>query len=206
MLLYLQLTHALLWSFTSLFPPVHSDPEVLRLHSVNIWSCYPDCKVPPSPQEQTNSISLCQSAALGETKLSTETNRDRQQGKEMQQERDGRRQTVTGRERERDENISSERDSEWEMYTHQTGETGLDADREMGGDCAQNRESGRRREKQRALECNAGRKGGREKWILTGREKKRNWMQTEKPSMKIKYQRSTYSVIKTICTNMHVRN
>lgn len=33
-----------------------------------------------------------------------------------------------------------------------------------------------------------------------------NWMQTEKPRMKMKYQRSTYSVIKTVCTNMHVRN
>lgn len=53
-------------------------PEVLSPLPVDICGCYPDCKVPPSLQEQTNSISPCQSAALRETNLSAETNRDRQ--------------------------------------------------------------------------------------------------------------------------------
>lgn len=65
--------------------PVRGDPW--SLFSVNIWSCYPDCKVPSSPQEQTNSISPCQSAALRETKLSAETNRDRQHEKERRRKR-----------------------------------------------------------------------------------------------------------------------
>lgn len=85
--LYLQLMSAVVWSFTASSCQLSVTPEVLFLLTVNIWSCYPDCKVPPSLQEQTNSISPCQSAALRETNLSTKTNRDRQQEKEMQQDR-----------------------------------------------------------------------------------------------------------------------
>ncbi|KAK1885487.1 BEACH domain containing protein lvsA [Dissostichus eleginoides] len=48
-----------------------------------------DPTVPPSLQEQTNSISPCQSAALRETNLSTQTNRDGQREKVMQLDRDG---------------------------------------------------------------------------------------------------------------------
>lgn len=85
-LLYLQLMCVLNWSSVFLSCLFVVTPEVPCLVSVNIQSCYPDCKVPSSPLEQTNSISPCQGAALRETKLSAETNRDRQPEKEMQEE------------------------------------------------------------------------------------------------------------------------
>lgn len=102
-LCYLQLMCVLIWSSASPSWLFVVTPEVPCLFSVNIWSCYPDCKVPSSPQEQTNSISPCQSAAPRESKLSAETNRDRQHEKEMQEEEaDKQRRSKREREADRD--------------------------------------------------------------------------------------------------------
>lgn len=55
-------------SFTSTSCPLAVTPAVLCLSSVNMWSCYPDCKVPPSPRRnKLTPFRRVRELALGET-------------------------------------------------------------------------------------------------------------------------------------------
>lgn len=167
-LLHLHQMCVLIWSSASLFCLFLVTPEVPCLFSVNISSCYPDCRVPSSPQEQTNSISTCQSAALREPKLSAETNRDRQPEKEMQEKEAGKQ---WGGKRGRWLEIS-------DVWCSGDSESGGEIYR-YGKGCRQGEALGsswdsdwRAEEKWSDPEFNTDRKTQWEKWSLTGGERK----------------------------------
>lgn len=92
-------------SFTSTSCPLAVTPAVLCLSSVNMWSCYPDCKVPPSPRRnKLTPFRHVRELALRETQTcpwrqmetDSEGEREMQLRKKRQRGggRDGRRQTV----------------------------------------------------------------------------------------------------------------
>lgn len=85
-------------SFTSTSCPLAVTPAVLCLSSVNMWSCYPDCKVPPTPRRnKLTPFRHVRELALGETQtcpwrqMETDSEGEREMQLRKKKETEGRR-------------------------------------------------------------------------------------------------------------------
>lgn len=81
-------------SFTSTSCPLAVTLAVLCLSSVNMWSCYPDCKVPPTPRRnKLTPFRRVRELALGETQTcpwrQMETDSEGEREMQLRKKRDG---------------------------------------------------------------------------------------------------------------------